>query len=242
MGCFILWSPAWRSTELPLNPISVVKPSRSHLQSTGSRAAPSHSPSLLSIHLNISVLKLPDVPFMTEITCLGTDTRISLKVRRIINGKINITKDTRRALTVHPPPALPCWGAPCFSISFQGYWAQLRKENRPLPGTLRAVLGSRPDVFLPSLESWVMRLGSGITHRLCLIRAAVVALLNSAGTIRWSRWQTSLIHVVLPSAKWYLSPLRQTRYCRKPLQPTRLKTPCKSKKKKGGAWTYFMAN
>lgn len=153
VGCFVLWSPAWRSTELPLNPISVVKPSRSHLQSTGSRAAPSHSPSLLSIHLNISVLKLPDVPFMTEITCLGTDTRISLKVRRIINGKINITKDTRRALTVHPPPALPCQGAPCFSISFQGYWAQLRKENRPLPGTLRAVLGSCPDVFLPSLES-----------------------------------------------------------------------------------------
>lgn len=73
-GCFTERPPVRRSTELPLNPCPEVKPSLSHPQSAGSREPPSPSPLLLSIPLNIAALKLPDVPFMTEITRLGTDT------------------------------------------------------------------------------------------------------------------------------------------------------------------------
>lgn len=107
VGCHIEGSPVWRSTELPLNPYPKVKPPLSHPQSTGSWETPSPSPPLPSIPLNITVLKLLDVPFMTEITCLGTDTWISLKVHRIINDKINITEASIRALTIHPPPTPP---------------------------------------------------------------------------------------------------------------------------------------
>lgn len=185
VGCFIYSPLVWRSTELTLNPIPEVKPSLSHLCSSGSQETLSHSPSLPSIHLNIHVPKLPDVPFMTEITCLGTDTWISLKVRCVINDKINIAKAAVRALAIHPPPTLPSEALHVLMLHLLSrVWAQHGKENRPLPGTRCSVLGSCPNVFLPSLECWVMRFGRGITHRLCLIRATVVALLNPPGTIR----------------------------------------------------------
>lgn len=79
VGCVTESSPAWRSFELPLNPRPGVKPALCHPQSAGDRETLSPSPPLLSILLNLTVLKLPDVPFMTGITCLGTDTRISLR-------------------------------------------------------------------------------------------------------------------------------------------------------------------
>lgn len=70
------------------------------------RSTMSFSPSPL-IPLNICVLRLPDMPFMTEITCLGTDTWNSLKVHGIVNEQINKTEAARRALPIHPPPSSP---------------------------------------------------------------------------------------------------------------------------------------
>lgn len=111
LGSFIESSPVWRSTELPLNPC----PRWKQLSYTCKaqvkhrcfpRSTISFSPSPLH-PLNICVLRLPDMPFMAEITCLGTDTWNSLKVHRITNDQINKTEAARRALPIHPPPTPP---------------------------------------------------------------------------------------------------------------------------------------
>lgn len=221
LGCFTETSPVWRSTEFPLNP----SPRGKHLSCCKAQTPEKNHVLLRSplYPLSSCVLRLPDMPFMTEITCLGTDTWNSLKVHPTVNAQINKTEAARRALPIHPPATPPFPSPfPC-SIPFQGYF--------PSPGRRLTTAGTAhfiptaPDIFLPVPESWVIKLGSGITHSFPLISRGLAELSHYKEVITLPDKADS--HR-FPIRKWNLSPLRQTCYCCKPLQPTQLKIPCKS--------------